>query len=106
VTNSVTPAAVRHQLAGTAQREEYSSQGSPSACREATVDAQRIFVAMLGIGASLPLTRPTEAGAAPAWQFHLEKATIEDVHRAIRARQITAVQNLWAAKERIIVREM
>jgi hypothetical protein len=68
------------------------------------VDAQRISVAMLGIGASLPLTRPT--AAAPAWQFHPEVATIEDVHRAIRARQITVVQNLWGAKERIVVREM
>jgi hypothetical protein len=76
-------------------------------CREAAVDAQRISVAMLGIGASLPLTRPT-AGAAPARQFHLQEATIADVDRAIRARQITALQrvNLRAAIERIIVREM
>jgi amidase len=47
---------------------------------------------MLGIGAVLLLTRPIEASAAPAWQFHLEEATIADVHRAIRAKQITAVQ--------------
>jgi hypothetical protein len=69
------------------------------------VDAQRISVALLGIGASLPLTRPT-AAAAPAWQFDLEEATIADVHRAIRARQITALENLRAAREQIIVREM
>jgi hypothetical protein len=107
VTNSVTPAVVHH-LAGTAQREDYCSQGSSCACREAAVDAQRISVAMLGIGASLPLTRPTAAGAAPAWQFHLREATIADVDCAIRARQIAAVHpvNLRAAKERIIVREM
>jgi hypothetical protein len=72
------------------------------------VDAQRISLAMLGIGASLPLTRPTATGAAPAWQFHLEEATIADVHRAIRERQSTAAQlvNLPAAKERIMVRQM
>src|SRR5712671_2252902 len=56
------------------------------------MDAQRVSLAMLGIGASLLLTRPVEASAAPAWQFHLEEATIADVHRAIRAKQITAVQ--------------
>src|SRR5262249_36324705 len=32
------------------------------------------------------------ANAEPAWRFHLEEATIADVHRAIRARQITATQ--------------
>jgi len=30
--------------------------------------------------------------AAQAWRFHLEEATIADVHRAIRARQLTATQ--------------
>lgn len=30
--------------------------------------------------------------AAQAWRFHLEEATINDVHRAIRARQLTATQ--------------
>jgi amidase len=54
------------------------------------VDVQRISFAVLGIAASLLLARPTPASAAPAWQFHLEEATIADVHRAIRARQITA----------------
>src|SRR5499427_19175 len=43
---------------------------------------------------ALVWTRPIKASAAPAWQFHLEEATIADVHRAIRARQITAVQLL------------
>jgi hypothetical protein len=108
LTDSFTPAVVRRQLAGAAQREEYSSQGSPCACRGTAVDAQRISVAMLGIGSSLPLTRPTAAGAALAWQSHRQAATIAVVHRAIRARQITAVQrvNLRTAKARIIVREM
>ncbi len=56
------------------------------------MDAQRVSFAILGIGASLLLTPPIKASAAPAWQFHLEEATIADVHRAIRAKQITAVQ--------------
>jgi Asp-tRNA(Asn)/Glu-tRNA(Gln) amidotransferase A subunit family amidase len=30
--------------------------------------------------------------AQQAWRFHLEEATIADVHRAIRAKQITAEQ--------------
>ena len=57
-----------------------------------TMDARRICCATLGICAVLLLTRTIEARAAPAWQFHLEEATIADVHRAIRARQITVVQ--------------
>ncbi|HWN50023.1 MAG TPA: amidase [Xanthobacteraceae bacterium] len=56
------------------------------------MNAQRVYYAMLGIGAILLLARPMEARAAPAWQFHLEEATIADVHRAIRAKQVTAVQ--------------
>src|SRR5215471_12002158 len=56
------------------------------------MDAQRVWYAVLRIGVILLLTRPIEAIAAPAWQFHLEEATIADVHRAIRAKQITAVQ--------------
>src|SRR5436189_2039998 len=32
------------------------------------------------------------ANPAPAPRFHLEEATIADVHRAIRAKQLTAVQ--------------
>jgi amidase len=34
----------------------------------------------------------TAAQAGQAWRFHLEEATIADVHRAIRAKQITATQ--------------
>src|ERR1700720_4995242 len=34
----------------------------------------------------------SEANAAQGWRFHLEEATIADVHRAILAKQITAVQ--------------
>jgi hypothetical protein len=45
---------------------------------------------MLGIAAAL--LPPIPVNAAPAWRFHLEEATIADVHRAIRARQITATQ--------------
>jgi Asp-tRNA(Asn)/Glu-tRNA(Gln) amidotransferase A subunit family amidase len=54
------------------------------------MDARRIRPAMLGIGLALLQTAP--AAAAPAWRFHLEEATIADVQRAIRAKQITAVQ--------------
>jgi amidase len=49
---------------------------------------------MLGIGIASLLTPhfTSEANAAQAWRFHLEEATIADVHRAIRAKQITATQ--------------
>ena len=50
--------------------------------------------ALFGIGAAL-LVAPfvaSKAGAQQAWRFHLEEATIADVHRAIRAKQITAEQ--------------
>jgi len=50
--------------------------------------------ALFGIGAAL-LVAPfvaSKAAAQPAWRFHLEEATIADVHRAIRAKQITAEQ--------------
>ena len=40
------------------------------------------------------------AGAQPA-RFHLEEATIADVHRAIRARQITATQLVQLYLKRI-----
>jgi hypothetical protein len=32
------------------------------------------------------------AAGAPSARFHLEEATIADVHRAIRVKQITATQ--------------
>jgi Asp-tRNA(Asn)/Glu-tRNA(Gln) amidotransferase A subunit family amidase len=34
----------------------------------------------------------SEAEAAERWRFRLEEATIDDVHRAFRARQLTATQ--------------
>ena len=49
---------------------------------------------MLGIGMAVmhaaQLTLVTKAASAP--RFHLEEATIADVHRAIRAKEITAEQ--------------
>ena len=50
--------------------------------------------AMFGIGVALLVTpyAASEVKARSAWQFHLEEATIGDVHRAIRAKQITAEQ--------------
>ncbi|MGB8615136.1 MAG: amidase [Pseudolabrys sp.] len=50
--------------------------------------------AMFGIGVALLVTpyAASEVKAQSAWQFHLEEATIGDVHRAIRAKQITAEQ--------------
>jgi amidase len=50
--------------------------------------------AMFGIGVALLVTpyAASEMKAQSAWQFHLEEATIGDVHRAIRAKQITAEQ--------------
>jgi amidase len=50
--------------------------------------------AMFGIGVTLLVTpyAASEVKAQSAWQFHLEEATIGDVHRAIRAKQITAEQ--------------
>ena len=43
--------------------------------------------AMFGIGVALLVTpyAASEVKAESAWQFHLEEATIGDVHRAIRA---------------------
>src|SRR5438105_10063112 len=51
-------------------------------------------LAMLGVLGALVLTPPLRSAvnAAPAWRFHLEEATIADVQRAIRAKQITATQ--------------
>jgi len=42
--------------------------------------------------ASAVLLHCAAAQAGQAWCFHLEEATIADVHRAIRAKQITANQ--------------
>ena len=51
-------------------------------------------MAVLGISVASLLTPhfASEADAAQAWRFHLEEATIADVQRAIRARQVTATQ--------------
>ena len=54
------------------------------------MDKRRICSAMLGIAAASLLA--IDANAQPAWRFHLEEATIADVHRAIQAKQITAEQ--------------
>src|SRR6202158_2759687 len=54
----------------------------------------RSKIFMLGIGSAVlcaaPLALMAKATSAP--RFHLEEATIADVHRAIRAKEITAVQ--------------
>jgi amidase len=51
-------------------------------------------ILMLGIGAAMLCAREPAAAAdpVPERRFHLEEATIADVHRAIRSGQITAVQ--------------
>src|ERR1700690_2619462 len=54
----------------------------------------RSKIFMLGIGSAV-LSAPhlaLVAKAASAPRFHLEEATIADVHRAIRAKEITAEQ--------------
>src|SRR5580700_9608226 len=52
----------------------------------------RATIFMLGIGVAMLCAHEPAAAAdpAPEWRFHLEEATIADVHRAIRAGQITA----------------
>src|SRR6478672_3419218 len=54
----------------------------------------RSTISMLGIGATVLLAAHLAlmADAASAPRFHLEEATIADVHRAIRAKEITAEQ--------------
>src|SRR5262245_16197602 len=51
-------------------------------------------ISILGAGLAVLYAAllPPTAEAAPAPRFHLEEATIADVHRAIRAKEITAVQ--------------
>ena len=56
------------------------------------MDVRRNWSATVGMVAAVALTWPIDATAAPAWRFHLEEATIADVQRAIRIRQITATQ--------------
>ena len=54
----------------------------------------RSTISMLGIGSvvlfAAHLALMAQAASAP--RFHLEEATIADVHRAIRAKEITAEQ--------------
>src|SRR3954464_11834796 len=54
----------------------------------------RSTISMLGIGAAVLFAMHVApmAKAASAPRFHLEEATIADVHRAIRAKEITAEQ--------------
>src|SRR4029434_6583268 len=63
------------------------------------VDKRRICSAMLGIGTASLLA--IESNAQPAWRYHLEEATIADVHRAIQAKQITPDQLLTIYFKRI-----
>src|SRR5262245_46126888 len=54
----------------------------------------RPATAIFGIGLALlvALSVTSKATAQPTWRFHLEEASLADVHRAIRAKQITAEQ--------------
>src|SRR4051794_1674575 len=63
----------------------------------------RLRSTMLGVGAAALLAPSfaSPANAAPAWRFHLEEATIADVQRAIRAKQITATQLVTLYLKRI-----
>jgi hypothetical protein len=47
------------------------------------------------------LARGNVRAAGQSGRFHLEEATIADLHRAIRAKQITAIQLLPLYFERI-----
>ena len=49
-------------------------------------------LAIFGMATILAPHDVTSHAAAQGWRFHLEEATIADVHRAIRAKQITAAQ--------------
>jgi hypothetical protein len=51
-------------------------------------------IALLSIGSMLFSLAGgnVRAAGAPSARFHLEEATIADVHRAIRVKQITATQ--------------
>jgi Asp-tRNA(Asn)/Glu-tRNA(Gln) amidotransferase A subunit family amidase len=52
----------------------------------------RSIVSMLGLAVLCSALLPVTAEAASAPRFHLEEATIADVHRAIRANETTAQQ--------------
>src|SRR5262245_14708037 len=79
-------------IAGSARTREYSFAKSNTNGRTA-VDKRRVCSAALGIAAALLASiNSTQTNAEPAWRFHLEESTIADVHRAIRAKQITATE--------------
>jgi len=76
------------------------------------VNAKRFpatIVAVLFVSSILqyPVTHParglsfSEAEAAESWRFRLEEATIDDVHRALRAQQLTATQFVTLYLQRI-----
>ena len=54
----------------------------------------RATIFVLGIGVAMLAAHEPAAAAdpVPEWRFHLEEATVADVHRAIRAGQTTAEQ--------------
>jgi amidase len=52
----------------------------------------RSIISMLGLAVLYSALLPVTAEAASAPRFHLEEATIANVHRAIRAKEITAQQ--------------
>src|SRR5215831_11521393 len=52
----------------------------------------RSIVSLLGIGLAVLCSNELSPAKAAAPRFHLEEATIADVHRAIRAKEITAEQ--------------
>jgi Spy/CpxP family protein refolding chaperone len=64
----------------------------------------RSIISMLGVGTAVfyaaHFALMAKAAAAP--RFHLEEATILDVHRAIRAKEITAEQLVQWGAARII----
>ncbi|HEX2226217.1 MAG TPA: amidase, partial [Candidatus Binatia bacterium] len=64
-------------------------------CRE-TVAVLSIAFMLLALSAGAPRTAGAQSG-----RFHLEEATIADVHRAIRTKQITATQLVQAYFKRI-----
>ena len=52
----------------------------------------KIFILGIGTAVLYAAHLALMAKAASAARFHLEEATIADVHRAIRAREVTAEQ--------------
>lgn len=63
----------------------------------------RFGAAALSLGSVLAFTLivVSDVNAQTGWRFHLEEATIADIHRAIRAKQITASQIVTLYLKRI-----